>query len=72
MVSAIQVPHYMASNPTFNKYVLVFGRRAEFDGNVDRRRLVQANETEDLKIISFDSLAEGLAGKYEVRYGQPS
>ena len=69
MVNAIQVPHHMASNPTYNKYVLVFGRRSEYAGNEDRRRLVRARESEDFKIISFDSLAEGLSEKHELSIG---
>ena len=69
MVSAIQVPYHMASNPTYNKYVLVFGRRSEYAENMDRRRLIQARESDDFKIISFDSLAEGLLGKYDVSIG---
>lgn len=69
MVSAIQVPHHMARNSTYNKYVLVFGRRSEYAGNEDRRRLVSALETDDFKIITFDSLAEGLSEKYEVSIG---
>jgi hypothetical protein len=69
MVSAIQVPQHMARNPTHNKYVLVFGRRSQYAGNEDRRRLVRASETDDFKIITFDSLAEDLPGKYEVSIG---
>jgi hypothetical protein len=69
MVSAIQVPHHLAGNPTYNKYVLVFGRRSEYSENVDRRRLVKGLETDDFKIVTFDSLAEGLTGKYEVSIG---
>jgi Domain of unknown function (DUF4263) len=69
MVSAIQVPRHMARNPTYNKYVLVFGRRSEYGANEDRRRLVRASEAEDFKIITFDSLAEGLAGKNQVSVG---
>ena len=68
-VSAIQVPRHMARNPTYPKYVLVFGRRSEYEGNEDRRRLVKASESEDFKIITFDSLAEGLSGKYELSIG---
>ena len=68
-VRMIHVPHHMASNPTNNKYVLVFGRRSEYGNNEDRRRLVMASKTEDIEIITFDSLAEGLAGKYEVSIG---
>jgi hypothetical protein len=69
MVNAIQVPRHMARNPTYNKYVLVFGRRSEYVDNEDRRRLIRASETDEFKIITFDSLAEGLEGKYEVSIG---
>ncbi len=68
-VSSVQVPEHMARNPTYNKYILVFGRRAEDESNEDRRRLVKAAETDDFKIISFDSLAEGLSQKYELIVG---
>jgi len=68
-VSAIQVPRHMAKNPTYNKYVLVFGRRAEYEENEDRRWLVKAAEADDLKIITFDSLAEGLNQKHELTVG---
>ena len=68
-VSMVQVPAHMARNPTFNKYVLVFGRRGEYAGNETRRRKVLANETDDFKIISFDSLAEGLNTKRELTVG---
>ena len=69
MVSAIQVPAHMASNPTFNKYVLVFGRRVEYEGNKERRQLIGARESDDFKIITFDSLAEALSSKYELSIG---
>jgi hypothetical protein len=68
-VSAIQVPEHMARNPTYNKYVLVFGRRSEYEENEDRRRLVRAAETDDFKIITFDSLTEGLGQKPELTIG---
>ncbi len=68
-MSMVQVPTHMARNPTFNKYVLVFGRRGEYAGNETRRRLVRAKETDDFKIISFDSLAEGLNAKEEFTVG---
>ena len=68
-VSALQVPEHMARNPTFNKYVLVFGRRSEYEGNEDRRRLIRASETDDFKIISFDSLLEDLDGKCPLTIG---
>lgn len=69
-VSAIQVPHHMAQrNPTYNKFVLVFGRRAEYEGNEIRRSLIRGQERDDFKIISFDSLAEDLENKHEVSIG---
>lgn len=69
-VRTIQVPHHMAiANPTYNKYVLVFGRRAEYAGNEIRRSLVNAQERDDFKIITFDSLAEDIEHKHEVSVG---
>ncbi len=68
-VSAIQVPEHMARNPTFNKYVLVYGRRGEYKGNEDRRRLIRATETDDFKIITFDSLAENVEYRYPLAIG---
>jgi hypothetical protein len=59
----------LARNSTYNKYVLVFGRRTEYAGNEDRRRLVKAVEHDDFKIITFDSLAEDISGKYELTVG---
>jgi ribosome maturation protein Sdo1 len=38
-------------------------------GNEDRRRLIRAAETDDFKIITFDSLAEGLSQKRELTVG---
>ncbi len=68
-VSTIQVPQHMVRNPTYNKYVLVFGRRSEYASNKDRRRLVRAMEADDFKILTFDSLAEDLRGKYKLSVG---
>lgn len=69
MVSTIHVPAQMASNPVFNKYVLVFGRRSEYKGNRERRQLIGAQENDEFKILTFDSLAESLASKYELSIG---
>ena len=59
----------MAVNPTFFEFVLVLGRRSEYHGNRQRRLLVRAQEADDLKITSFDSLAEGVSEKHEVTIG---
>jgi hypothetical protein len=69
-VHAIQVPHHMATtNPTYNKFVLVFGRRSEYASNQIRRSLVKAQERDDFKILTFDSLAEDLEHKHDVSIG---
>lgn len=62
-INAIRVPAVMTRNPTYNKYVLVFGRRNEYAGNDQRRKLIKAQETDDFKIITYDSLVEGLGQK---------
>ena len=48
-VSAIQMPSHIAHNPIYNKFVLVFGRRSEYENNNVRRRRVAALEREDFK-----------------------
>lgn len=53
----------MARNPCHIKYVLVHGRRSEFEGSELRRGLIRAREAEDFHIISFDSLLESLHSK---------
>ena len=69
-VKTIQVPHHMAAfNPTYNKYVLVFGRRAEYGENEIRRSMVKGMERDDFKIITYDSLAEDLEHKYQLSIG---
>ncbi len=65
-IDALRLPPVMTRNPTYNKYVLVFGRRREYKANDQRRALVKAQETEDFKIISYDSLAEGLHHKRDL------
>ncbi len=62
-INAIRVPAVMTRNPTYNKYVLVFGRRSEYAGNDQRRKLIKAQETDEFKIITYDSLVEGLSQK---------
>jgi hypothetical protein len=54
----------LGGNPAYMKYVLVIGRRAEYAGNDTRRQLVKAKESEDFKIITYDSLMEDLKFKY--------
>ena len=59
----------LSENHTFMKYILVFGRRSEYKGSAIRRRLVAAQETDEFKIMTFDSLIEDLASKRELYVG---
>lgn len=68
-LSTIRVPLTMQRNPTYPKFVLVFGRRAEYADSELRRSRIRAEERDDFKIITFDSLAEGLAGKRDLWLG---
>ncbi len=56
----------MARNPTHFKFVLVIGRRGEYEDNEVRRSLIQAQERDDFKIITYDSLVENLDHKYSL------
>ncbi|UCI23981.1 Shedu immune nuclease family protein [Mesorhizobium sp. B2-8-5] len=68
-LSTIRVPAVMQRNPTNPKFVLVFGRRAEYADSELRRSRIRAEERDDFKIITFDSLAEGLPGKHQLWLG---
>jgi hypothetical protein len=62
-LSALLVPENMGKNPIVHKYVLVYGRRSEIENNEMRKSKILAQQSDDFKIMSFDSLAEGLLGK---------
>jgi hypothetical protein len=66
-VGLIRVP--LSRNPIYPKFVLVHGRRAEYAQSSIRRSLVAAQEREDLKILTFDSLVEGLETKNDLYVG---
>lgn len=57
---------WMWHNPCYIKYVLVHGRRNEFEENEIRRRLIRAQERDDFHILSYDSLVESLHSKAEL------
>jgi hypothetical protein len=59
----------MQQNPCHIKYILVHGRRSEFEGNIIRRGLIRARENYDFHIISYDSLAEALHTKTPLYLG---
>lgn len=48
------------------KYVLVYGRRAEFEGNESRTSSIRGQERDDFHILSYDSLVEALHSKKEL------
>jgi hypothetical protein len=66
-VGLIRVP--LSRNPIHPKYVLVHGRRTEYARNAIRRSLVASLESDDFKIMSFDSLVEGLETKHDLYVG---
>lgn len=67
MLGSIRKP--LEENPTHLKYILVYGRRAEYAGNDTRRRLIAAQEGTDFKILTFDSLSESLHTKSDLYVG---
>ena len=56
-------------NPCEIKYVLVHGRRKEYEGNKLRTSLIHAKEDANFRITSFDSLAERIESKYPLYVG---
>jgi hypothetical protein len=66
-LSHVRLP--LEKNPCHVKYVLVFGRREEFETNSTRRQLISAQERDDFKILSYDSLFEDLNSKNELYVG---
>jgi len=55
-LSFIRLP--LLQNPCYIKYVLVTGRRDEYQSSELRKSLIHAKERDDFKIITFDSLFE--------------
>jgi hypothetical protein len=62
-IAPVRVPEIMRRNKCYVKYVLVHGRRVEFEGSELRRGLIRAREADDFHIVSFDSLLEALHTK---------
>lgn len=63
------VPAHMAKNPFNFKYVLVHGRRSEYEKNTIKTGLIRSQQRDDFSIISFDSLAENIERKYKLYVG---
>lgn len=68
-IQPLRVPEAMSQNPCYMKYVLVHGRRAEFEKNALRSALIRGQERDDFKILSFDSLAENIQNKSDLYVG---
>lgn len=68
-IAPIMVPESMRRNPCYLKYVLVHGRRSEFEGNDTRRGLIRSQEREDFHVLSYDSLLEALYSKGQLYVG---
>lgn len=68
-IKIIRIPHSMTANPCQIKYVLVMGRREEFEDNPERRSLIYAREQDDFHILSYDSLTESLNSKGDLYVG---
>jgi hypothetical protein len=66
-IGLIRVP--LERNPIHPKFVLVHGRRSEYGGSGTRRRIIAAQERDDFKILTFDSLVEGLESKRDLYVG---
>ncbi len=62
-IASVRVPEIMRRNKCYIKYVLVHGRRSEFEGSELKRGLIRAREADDFHIMSFDSLVESLHSK---------
>jgi hypothetical protein len=67
IINIIRTP--LEENPCHMKYVLVHGRRAEYEGNALRTNLISSQGSEDFKIVSFDSLLEDLESKHDLYVG---
>ena len=61
--------HPLGQNPCFMKYILVIGRRREYEENELRRATIRAKEREDFKILTYDSLMENLDRKFPLYVG---
>ena len=71
---ACEVLHPLLSFPQVEdpvdiKFILVYGRRAEFQSTKIRRALIDSQQREDFRIMSFDSLVEDLPSKEPLYLG---
>lgn len=59
-------PVGMRRNPRFFKFVLVTGRRSEYESDDRKSRLIVSKERDDFKIVSYDSLLDGASSNQGV------
>ena len=65
----LRIPSILSKNPVHIKYVLVIGRRSEVENNEPRRRKRSALQQGDFRILSYDSLLEGLRNRRALYVG---
>ena len=68
-IRPLRVPEGMTRNPCYIKYVLVHGRRSEYEKNEQRAALIRGQERDDFRIMSYDSLLEDLMNKSDAYVG---
>jgi len=66
-IAPIRVP--LKENRCRIKYVLVHGRRAEYEGHQVRTALIGSQSRDDFRIMSFDALSESLHSKRPLYLG---
>ena len=59
----------ISNTPVDIKYVLVTGRRSEYENSNEKIHTIRAYESADFKIMSFDSLSENLRNNEELYLG---
>lgn len=60
------VPQILSQTPCVINYVLVHGRRTEYEGNNLKKGFINGQEKYDFHILSYDSLVESLYSKGEL------
>jgi len=59
----------ISNTPVEMKYVLVTGRRSEYEDSEDKIHTIRSFESDDFKIMSFDSLSENVRNNEELYLG---
>lgn len=59
----------ISNTPIEIKYILVTGRRSEYENSEDKIHTIRSYESNDFKIMSFDSLSENVRNNEELYLG---